>query len=85
MKTAIDSLGAYNSENAICRASKAMGLVAEIIKSYDSALKVCKASAIHHDISFKNDLKNISDQLMECDVFNPTKVADINCLNFIAI
>ena len=50
-----------------------MGVIAEIIKSYDSALNVCEASAIHHDISFKNYIKKILDQLMECDVFNPTK------------
>ena len=73
VKTAIDGLGANKTENAISRASKAMGVIAEIIKSYDSSLKVCEASAIHHDISFKNDLKKISDQFMECDVFNPTK------------
>ena len=30
VKTAIDGLGAYKTENAISRASKAMGVVAEI-------------------------------------------------------
>ena len=73
VKTAIECLGANKTENAISRASKAMAVIAEIIKSYDSSLKVCEANAIRHDISFKNDVKNISYQLMECDVFNPTK------------
>ena len=41
VKTAIDGLGANKTKNAISRASKAMGVIAEIIKSYDSSLKVC--------------------------------------------
>ena len=57
VKTAIDGLGANKTENAISRASKAMGVIEELIKSYDSSLKVCEASATNHDISFKNDLK----------------------------
>ena len=39
VKTAIDGLGANKTENAISRASKAMGVIAEIMESYDSALK----------------------------------------------
>ena len=53
VKTAIDGLGANKTDNAISRASKAMGVIEEIVKLFDSALKVCEASAIHHDISFK--------------------------------
>ena len=39
MKTAIDGLGANKTENSTSRASKAKGVIAEIMKSYDSALK----------------------------------------------
>ena len=85
MNTVIDGLGAYKTENAISRTSKAMGVVAEIIKSYDSALKVCEASAIHHDISFKNYLKKFQISLWNVMSLTLLKVADINRLNFIAI
>ena len=85
VKTAIDGLGANKTENAISRASKAMGVIAEIIKSYDSSLKVCEASAIHHDISFKNDLKKFQISLWNVMSLTPLKVADINRLNFIVI
>ena len=42
VKTAIDGLGANKTEIAISRASKAMGVIAEIMESYDSALKSMK-------------------------------------------
>ena len=34
VKTAIDGLGTNKTENAISRASKAMGVIAEIMESY---------------------------------------------------
>ena len=39
VKTAIDGLGANQTENAISHVSKAMGVIAKIMESYDSALK----------------------------------------------
>ncbi len=58
VKTAVLGLGANKTEKAISRASKAIGVISEIMDSYHhSALKVCEASPIHHDISFTNDLE----------------------------
>ena len=72
VKVSIEGLGANKSEKAIKRVAKAMGALSKTTESFDSEVGVASPSGKHSDESQLKDLKNIIQQLLECDSFNRT-------------
>ena len=71
VKVAIDGLGANKSKKAIGRVAKAMGVLSETTKSFDSTVGITAPSGKHSDPKTAKDLKRITTQLLECAIFNP--------------
>ena len=63
----IEGLGANKSENEIKRVAKAMGALSKTTESFYSEVGVASPSGKHSEESQLKDLKNIIQQLLECD------------------
>ena len=64
VKTAMEGLGANKSQKAICRAGRAIGVLAYAIDSFDKDLGVPMPSGKHSDSAKKKDLRTIVKQLL---------------------
>lgn len=71
VKVAIDGLGPNKSKKAIGRVGKAMGILSEATKSYDAKVGINAPSGKHSDSKVMNDIKCVTEKLLDCDIFNP--------------
>ena len=78
VKTAIEGLGSNKSKTGITRAGKAIGVLKEVTESYDKEAGVTVPSGKHSRKSMEKDIALITQQLMECDVFDPETKATHN-------
>ena len=72
VKVSTEGLGANIYEKAIKRVAKAMGALAKTTESFHSEVGVASPSVKHSEESQLRDLKNITQQQLECDSFNRT-------------
>ena len=80
VKIAIKGLGANKSKKAIGRVAKAMGILSEVTKSFDSKVGIASPSEKHSDPKIAQDLKCLTEQLIDCNIINPQNQHTYNSL-----
>ena len=63
VKIAIEGLGANKSKKAIGRVAKAMGILSEVTKSFDSKVGIATPSGKHSDPKIAQDLRCLTENL----------------------
>ena len=59
------------NRKAIGRVAKAMGILSEVTKSFDSKVGIATPSGKHSDPKIAQDLKCLTERLIDCNIFNP--------------
>ena len=73
VKIAIEGLGANKSKKAIERVAKGMGILSEVTKSFDSKVGIATPSRKHSDPKIAQDVKCLTEQLIDSNIFNLQK------------
>ena len=70
----IRHLGTNKTKKAICRTSKCMSFLSNIIDRFNKEHKYYHSSGTHSSISSEKDRDMIIEELMKCSVFKPCHV-----------